>query len=329
MAQFTIYKATDASAPVLSGEAGKLTDLLTAVLVDGYGAKAAAGWTREFTGTNKAVYRPGAGARHFYQVLDDASVAFGTVGAPESYKSASLSGYESMSSVDTGSRKFPDTTQFLVRKSNALSAAPIDWIMFADSATAYLFIYAPISAAVYETVVMGDFTSYVVGDSYNSIVAGLPNVPGAGIAVTSQGYGVFYMTGSNLLTATDGTNRAIPRGWTQLGVPPLVACSMPINGTYRDTETYAPQGAANPYPSAGSLVTIPIELRERISASEAIVRGRFRGLRAWGHAFALLSDRGIYSSTDGKSFMAIRNINAFNGTNPNPGGVLIEISNTL
>ena len=38
----TIYRSTDASAPVLTGEVGKLVDLLDACLVNGYGAKSAA-----------------------------------------------------------------------------------------------------------------------------------------------------------------------------------------------------------------------------------------------------------------------------------------------
>jgi hypothetical protein len=40
-----IYRSTDGSAPVLTGQAGKLTDLLDAILVNGYGSKTAAGWT--------------------------------------------------------------------------------------------------------------------------------------------------------------------------------------------------------------------------------------------------------------------------------------------
>ena len=37
-----VYKSTDGSAPVLTGQAGSLTTLLDAVLVNGYGAATAA-----------------------------------------------------------------------------------------------------------------------------------------------------------------------------------------------------------------------------------------------------------------------------------------------
>ncbi|MGE3907973.1 MAG: hypothetical protein AB7K36_01385, partial [Chloroflexota bacterium] len=52
-----IYRSTDSGAPVLTGQAGSLLNLLDKCLVDGYGSKAAAGWSRPYTGTNKTAYR--------------------------------------------------------------------------------------------------------------------------------------------------------------------------------------------------------------------------------------------------------------------------------
>ena len=49
-----IYKSTDSGAPTLTGQAFSLISLLLACLVDGYGSKAAAGWTKPYTGTNLA-----------------------------------------------------------------------------------------------------------------------------------------------------------------------------------------------------------------------------------------------------------------------------------
>jgi len=323
MAQFTIYKSTDASAPALTGEAGSLVALLYACLVNGYGAKAGAGWTREFTGTNKAVFRPGAGARHYYQVIDDGSV-FST----ETYKSAGLAGYETMSTVDVGTRRFPDLTLYAVRKSVALSAAAVPWQLFADGTTAYLFIYGQLTTAVYDCYVMGGFTSYVVGDAYNSIVTGCVCAAGGTMTPGYAGYGAFFI-GSAIPTATTSTSRAIPRGWTQLGTPVLTTCNLPVMDDARDTAVCAPTGIASPFPSAGSLVTVPIELREKTSATEAITRGCFRGLRGWGHSFSLLSDQGLYTATDGKVFLGLRSVGAYAATAVTPGGVLVETSATL
>jgi hypothetical protein len=52
-----VYRSTDASAPVLTGQVGSLTALLDAVLVNGYGALSAAGWTIAQTTTNKRGYK--------------------------------------------------------------------------------------------------------------------------------------------------------------------------------------------------------------------------------------------------------------------------------
>jgi predicted chitinase len=42
---WTEYMSTDAGAPVLDGNAGSMNTVLRAILVNGYGAKPAAGWT--------------------------------------------------------------------------------------------------------------------------------------------------------------------------------------------------------------------------------------------------------------------------------------------
>lgn len=48
----TVYRSTDAGAPVLSNSNGSLIAVLKACLVDGYSSKASAGWTAPFTGTS-------------------------------------------------------------------------------------------------------------------------------------------------------------------------------------------------------------------------------------------------------------------------------------
>jgi hypothetical protein len=71
----TIYKSTDASAPNITEVAGSIITLLDAVLVNGYGAKAGLGWTKAFSGVNKAVYQQGAGSGARYLRIDDTTVA--------------------------------------------------------------------------------------------------------------------------------------------------------------------------------------------------------------------------------------------------------------
>lgn len=58
----TIYKSTDASAPVMNSSLGSLLTVLDACLVNGYGSKAAAGWSRTVIDapTGQATYTQGA-----------------------------------------------------------------------------------------------------------------------------------------------------------------------------------------------------------------------------------------------------------------------------
>ena len=47
----TVYRSTDAGAPLLTNSNGSLIAVLKACLVDGYGSKASAGWTAPFLRT--------------------------------------------------------------------------------------------------------------------------------------------------------------------------------------------------------------------------------------------------------------------------------------
>src|SRR5882724_7747742 len=130
----TIYKSTDASAPVLTGQTGSLVALLDAVLVNGYGAKAAAGWTKAFAVANKGSYRmTTVGATGFYLDVDD-SGSSATLGA----RSARMRGYETMTAVATGTNPFPviaTTAGIQVYKSPTADATARAWILLADDKT--------------------------------------------------------------------------------------------------------------------------------------------------------------------------------------------------
>lgn len=169
-----IYKSTDASAPVLTGQVGKLTDLLDAILVNGYGAKTAAGWTIAYTGTNKRAYLQNlTGANnpagmHLY--VDDNGT--GTGGAKE----ARVCGFETMSAITpTGTGQFPTgaqstigSGQLVIRKSGSADATARAWTCIADGQTIYLFTETadttvPLGAMPF---VFGDFFSYKPSDEY-------------------------------------------------------------------------------------------------------------------------------------------------------------------
>lgn len=129
-----IYRSDDASAPVLVGNAGGLITVLDACLVNGYGAKAAAGWTKPFSGTNLAAYLMGTGgtSRRMYLRVDD-------TGGP----GARIRGFDDMTNVNTGTEPFPTVGQvggsgIVHWKSNAANATARPWILIATPWCFYL-----------------------------------------------------------------------------------------------------------------------------------------------------------------------------------------------
>lgn len=209
----TVYKSSDTSAPTLSGTAGSLIGVLDACLVNGYGSKTAAGWTKPFSGTNTAVYLPSAG--HYLDFNDNAA---GTGGAKE----ATVRGYETMTAVATGTGPFPTTSQvaapgLFIHKSATADATARGWVVLADSTTFYLFILSGDTAGLYESFGFGRFYSFKTGDTYRTIILGGSSTgaavsAGLNLTATAQGSssqatnnGVYYPRGqSGTGTSTQG-----------------------------------------------------------------------------------------------------------------------------
>ena len=162
----TLYKSSDASAPVLYGANGAVITVLDAVLVNSYGAKPAAGWTKPFAAANLASYRQGTpGAPQYYlKIRDDAP----GVGAA---KEARIRGFESMTAVTAtdnaadGLDPFPTVAQdadgSIVRKSataDGTTARP--WIIIGDQRTFYFCILSGDIANAYTVWMFGDIFSY-------------------------------------------------------------------------------------------------------------------------------------------------------------------------
>jgi hypothetical protein len=168
----TIYRSSDASAPVLTGTAGDLVNLLDKCLADGYGSRAAAGWTKAYTATNQRSYRQGAG-NQFYLDVDDRGASGVLTGLTA--KEAAVRGYETMSAVSTGTGPFPTAAQVAVatanwRKSAAADTLPRAWILFADDRTFSLFVLDGDFGGSYKPYVFGDFYSLKSGDGYRTAI---------------------------------------------------------------------------------------------------------------------------------------------------------------
>lgn len=184
----TLYLSTDTSAPTISGEVGKLIAVLDACLVNGYGSQAAAGWSKVYSGTNKAVYRAPAGNRFYLRIDDSGSDAAGA-------KVALAVGYETMSDVDTGTGPFPTAAQLatgvFISKSYTADTVTHPWFVLADDRSMIF------GAAYYVTqpdqfggmLSFGDLYDVSASDAYASICSGatssanaISTTPGSSIA---------------------------------------------------------------------------------------------------------------------------------------------------
>jgi len=278
----TIYRSTDSSAPTLSGTAGDLIALLDACLVTGYGAKAAAGWSKPYTGTNTAVFRYGSGLQHYLDVDDNAPGA-GTG------KEARVRGYETMTAVATGTNPFPTTAQatngIFVRKSTTADATTRPWLLAADERTFYLFVQTGDSAGTYYSMGFGEFYSFVTSDPGRSVI----------IARGTENSAVATVEGLERLSTGLGTSALNASGSKFLARAYTGAV-----GSVSSWSIIADSGLITAVIGAGSMdytnpadnrsYSSPVRVTETSGAATGNVRGRLRGLRAWHHAITAASD---------------------------------------
>lgn len=171
------------------------------------GRKPPAGWTKAFSGTNKAAYKMGAGSNGLYMRLDDSGA-----GPTKPWR-----GYEQMSSVDIGSGPFPTVAQHAaptmrVGENNALYDE--DWTIFADE-TYFLLVmqHGDISTDLPIATAMADFDSVVPGDAFNTLIS--VHTSGAnnfGLNISSAGIGASSAT-NTVARGIDGLSGATLFGY--------------------------------------------------------------------------------------------------------------------
>lgn len=165
----TFYRYDDASAPALTGTADSIIAVLDAILVNGYGAKAAAGWTKAYTGTNKAAYRMASGAGkagYYLRVLDSG----------DTNRSFRWRTYKTMSDVDTGTNPVPTVAQmaadgFYFAKSNTSDSTARPWWCVADDQG--VFFYSWYNSTAFDASTnsqQGNFLYMAQCDQYDGTV---------------------------------------------------------------------------------------------------------------------------------------------------------------
>ncbi|MDD5247528.1 MAG: hypothetical protein PHY45_00985 [Rhodocyclaceae bacterium] len=326
----TLYKSTDPSAPVLTGSAGALISVLDACLVNGYGSQAAAGWTKPYSGTNKAVYRMGtSGNTGFYLNIQD--------NAPVSGRDARAWGYEVASAQDTGTGQFPTTSQLstgvFIRKSNTADSTARAWYLLADSSCFYLFIESGdfVTPTHCTSFAFGDFYTYKSGDAYNCAIYGRVTENSSSVNIDNLPVLQGLYANTTLCSGTFA-GHYLARSWTGLGSS--------VNFSKHTSAVASATSFANtcagswyvnnvPYPNGpdGSLLLAPIWIGHNNA-----VRGYLKGLWAPGH-YKPLAHGDTFSGTGamaGKSFLAlwVKGFDTNTSNDAYSGQMILETSNT-
>ena len=211
------------------------------------------GWTKPYSGTNKAAYLPAAAYVQCYlRVQDDSSTPTSASG-----RWAKICGYETMSDVDTGTGPFPTVSQstngLSVAKSSTSDSTARAWWLVGDGG---IFYFGTFWHASYSTIAsghcFGDINSLKSGDGYSSFICGgnvdtLPSTVGQ--------HHVFGALGPYNATQA---GKYLARTYTQLGT--AVACGMMGDNGVSTHMGYV--GFTYPHPPDNGLLFAPVALVE-------------------------------------------------------------------
>lgn len=225
---------------------------------------AAAGWTKEFSGTNKAVYRqPSFESTRAYLRVDDTAT-----------QTCTVFGYSTMGDLDTGTGRFPSATSRATglqwHKSTSNDATAREWRLVADDSGFYLSIrhyasYSGVSFCYY----FGDMVPASSTDSSKCLITGFDST------------NVNVLTSSDTFSsssATTSSNMYCSQSYAGIGGDVKLAKSSPLLAP--STLTVYPSGQlasspAYPNPVDGGLYLSPFNLNE---LSAANVNLGFRGV---------------------------------------------------
>lgn len=196
--------------------------------------RAPAGFSKTYSGTNKAAYRADAiaGTRLYLRVDDTGTT------------NARVRGYETMSDVDTGTGLFPTDAQLsgggYVYKSSAASSATRSWSLVSDGRMLYFRCDPAANASWAGGLAFGDVHSFVAGDAYSALLMGS--------TISSWTFP---------LSTLNSASGYLPRTALQIG-------SSVLTIRYSHSVSSTMGGSLQPYPSpAGGLLHLwPVEVWE-------------------------------------------------------------------
>lgn len=177
-----VYSSADVGAPVLNMSSGSLVNVLDACLVNGYGSKPGAGWTKAFVDSSlRAAYKQGVGGNGHYFYLDDSAGA-----------TARCRGYEAMTDINTGTGAFPFDVPLYMHKHNGV-AGDRGWYLIANESTFYFVTQYDTTVAWSNSslTAFGKTRSYHPGDNWDTMLIAAVNAAHAGDASGTSPLSVF------------------------------------------------------------------------------------------------------------------------------------------
>lgn len=309
------YSSADGSAPVITGEINTFNAAFHAIAVTGYGAATAAGWTREFNGTNKSAYRNSAtdGTGRYLRIRDDYTST--------NLKYATFTAYESMSDVDTGTNRIHDAVgSHGILKSNTQDNTARAWRAIGDNVAIHFLIQAGDDSTNWEYYFFGDFFSDVPSDAYSftTIARYSASADSSPTNLTTNTDIAFL----RITTTTSNTIRtARNHSGTVGGIDQGIGMESFVYGSLPSSVRSGAMGVTYPYPVGNRLLLSPA-LVHPSNSSPHIVRGYMPGLWFTPHSrpFANNDTCSGTGNLNGKTFEAFH-------TNTN-SQIFIETSNT-
>ena len=323
MSQFTLYKSSDPSSPVLYGTTGSLLSVLDACLVNGYGTQPGAGWTKPFANFSSSYgcYLQPTGSGMTLFVNDSGS------NSTSLFREAWATGWENLTGLNTavtnsngtGTGQFPTPVQSLItghvviRKSATMDiTSSRQWLVAADSSSFYLFIITGDITATYYAFAFGDIYSFKSPiDSYKCVIIG--RVAENSSTAGNDGFDLFATT---LNLPVQGNY--VVRSYTGLGT----SVQIEKHGDTIKGTNYFSGSIAFPNPTDSAFYVSPLWV---VEPSSSIIRGQLRGLYQSLHSAANFIDGQAFSGSLDYNGKVFRVINA----SPNGGAYVIETSNTL
>jgi len=314
----TVYRDTDPSAPVLTGQVGSMIALLDACLVNGYGSKTAAGWTKPYTGAaNQAVYLQGGSAPNRYFQVDDAAPHVTALA-----RECRISVWETMSAYNTGTGQMnvgAFASGYMVIRKSATADATVraPWVLVADQKTFYFWNITGDVAGSYFGTWWGDFYSFRPGNNFKCGAIGRPeNSAAASNDIFTLDLEQAYFAMGCALRLYTGVAGAVN------------LCQMGDSVLTSNTNTAGPtQGVLNfPHSPDGGFYLSPLYLME---TSFAAVSGKHRGIWHGVHPVASFADGNVIAGTGpyaGRTFMIVSPSPSVGSPNPLRGYSVVEIT---